>query len=293
VEHYPTTNRIPVNKYVLLFLYIFVIQIGLFGQQFANGFPALLNQQPFFNDTLIQKKGIHQITTSVMYKSPNEKIVFSAETAVFIFNKIGKVEKWEHTNRSGVLSSSQYYFSNKGYLATEHIISSNSNILKSYIYDENGMITAIQKADATTAKTIQEDKFSYDVFSKFQYKKYWLNNENLTYKYTLVDVDKEGRKKEERTRFIRGASRETTYYTYHNGWLVSYAHNIKETTRREVKYQLEYSKNGNLLTMNESIDGAQVTHYEYLYEGGLLIAILQKNINSQRIKITKFKYLFF
>jgi hypothetical protein len=161
------------------------------------------------------------------------------------------------------------------------------------VYNTEGLVTDIVLADAKTAKTISEEKFKYEVFTKYQYKKYWLNNEGLTYKYTVVDLNEKGRKEEERTRFIRGASRETIYYSYQNGWLSEYSYNLKETTRRETKYILDYAENGDLLTMNEYTDGAFVTRFEYLYEDGLLIAILQKNINSQQIKITKVKYTFY
>lgn len=281
------------TRNVIFTLTILMIQQSVFAQQFANDIPALLNQFPFFNSTMMKGKKVKQISTQVMYKSPNKKIIFSSESATFTFDFNGNVEKWSRTNKSGISSSTTYYFSKTGALATEHITSTNSSVLKSYQYNEQGLITEIQLADAKTAKTIQEDKFKYEFFTDYQYKKYWLNNEGLTYKYTLVDLDNKGRKKEERTRYIRGTSRETIYYTYTNNWLTLYSDNVKEHSRRETKYLLEYDQNGDLLIMNEYKDGALITHYEYLYEDGLLIAILQKNINSQRIKITKVKYLFY
>lgn len=268
-------------------------QFVVSAQQFAPDIPALLNQYPFFNSSVIKSKSIKKITTKVMYKSPNKKIVFSAEGAIFECSRNGNVTKWKRTNRSGIMSTTSYFLSKNGRLATEHFETSHTDELKSYVYNTEGFITEIIIADARTAKVIQEEKFKYEIFSELQYKKYWLNSEGLTYKYTVVDTDDEGRKEEERTRFIRGASRETIYYTYTNGWLTEYSYNMKTTTRRETKYVLEYAQNGDLLTMNESVDGAFVTRFEYLYEDGLLIAILQKNINSQQIKIIKVKYEFY
>ena len=61
-------------------------------------------------------------------------------------------------------------------------------------------------------------------------------------------------------------------------------------SRREVKFKMIYDSTGLLVEMNEYKDGAYIHHHELLYENGLLIAILEKNIRTQRIKIIKFKY---
>ena len=263
------------------------------GQQFANHLPALGSTYPFFNSQIIKEKKVKKLITTVMYKSPNRKLVHSAEYAIFTFSRNGDVEKWKRANRSGNSITTTYFLSKTGLLATEHIQSSKKDVFKSYVYNEMDLVTEIQLAEAKTAKVIQSDKYKYEFFTDFQYKKYWLNSEGLTFKYTVVDLDELGEIEEERTRFIRGASRETTYYSYDNGWLISYSHNVKEVTRRETKYELEYSQNGDLLVMNQSRDGALITRTEYLYENGVLIAILEKNIRSQEIKITKVKYEYF
>jgi hypothetical protein len=277
-----------------LFFILLISNLNLVnGQQFANHLPALGTTYPFFNAHLIKEKKIKKLITTVMYKSPNRKLVYSAEFAIYLFSRNGDVEKYTRANRSGNSINSNYFLSKNGLLATEHIQSAKKDIFKSYVYNEKNLVTEIQEAKAQTAKVIKTDKFKYEFFTEFQYKKYWLNSEGLTYKYTVVDLDDKGRVEEERTRFIRGASRETIYYTYENGWLTSYSYNVKEVTRRETKYILEYAENGDLLVMNESRDGALIARTEYLYEEGVLIAILEKNIASQQIKITKVKYEYF
>ncbi len=278
-------------------LFFFIFFIGnltpVNAQQFANNLPALGNTYPFFNAQIIKGKKVKKLITTVMHKSPNRKLVHSAEFAIFTFSKNGDVEKWVRANKSGNSTTTTYFISKNGLLATEHIQSTKKDVFRSYVYNDKDLVTEIQVAEAQTAKVLQSEKFKYEFFTEFQYKKYWLNSEELTYKYTVVDLDGSGRIEEERTRFIRGASRETSYYLYENGWLVSYSFNVKEVTRRETKYVLEYAENGDLLAMNQTRDGAFVFRTEYLYEEGLLIAILEKDINTQQIKITKVKYEYY
>jgi hypothetical protein len=261
-----------------------------YAQQLAPNTPGLITSYPFFNADFIKIKSIKKISTVVMYKSPNRKLRTSSEQAIFDFEPTGHVTKWQNTNRSGYTTTTSFYRAKNGLLATEHITNSKKSVLKSYVYDEHNHVTKIQLSDAHTAKTLLEERFSYEYFTSIQYKKYWLNDEGLTYKHTVVDLDNEGHIIEERTRYIRGASKETNYYKYQDGLLTTYSNNIKEQTRRETKYQMEYTKTGNFLVMEEFKDGARINRYEYLYEEGLLIAILRKNIKTQQIKITKIKY---
>jgi len=51
-----------------------------------------------------------------------------------------------------------------------------------------------------------------------------------------------------------------------------------------------YNTDDVLVEMNEYKDGAYIHHHEFLYENGLLVAVLEKHIRNQRIKIIKFMY---
>ena len=279
-------------KLGLLLAFLSMTMCGL-AQQFAANIPPLMGEYPFFNSSFIMERKLKSLSTSVMYKSPNKKLDHSTESEMFLFDKNGNTVTWTKNNRIGVEVSIDYFLNDDNLLATEHIKESNAAYLKSFAYNEKGLVTQILLANAHTAKTIIQENFKYEYFGELQYKKYWLNDELLTYKYTVVDLDELGRKEEERTRFIRGASRETNYYSYKHNLLISYSHNDKEFTRREVKYVINHNKRGVVLDMNKYVDGAFVTRFEYLYENGLLIAILQKNLRTQEIKITKIKCEFY
>lgn len=279
-------------KTVFLLVFLIIGNYGL-GQQFAAHLPPLMDKYPFFNQSVIKTKQIKTLTTSVMYKVPNRKLVYSGESQLFSFDENGNVSSLKQTTRSYVVHNTKYFLNKQNQLETVLIKYGMVSELKSFEYNQEGLLIKELLANSQTAETITEQEFKYEFFTKNQYKKYWLNDEGLTYKYTVVDLDELGRKDEERTRYIRGASRETNYYSYENNQLVSYSHNEKEFTRREVKYLINYSENGDVVDMNKYEDGAYVTRYEYLYEEGLLIAVLQKNIRSQEIRITKIKYTFY
>ena len=117
-----------------------------------------------------------------------------------------------------------------------------------------------------------------------------MNDEGLSYKYSIIKLDDQKRIIEERGRSIRGTSKHAIYYKFDGEKLMEYSSNIRETSRREKKYQMIYNEDGLLVEMNEYKDGAYIHHHEFLYENGMLIAILEKLIRNQRIKIIKFKY---
>jgi hypothetical protein len=261
-------------------------------QQYAKSLPAEAKEYPFFNNEFIKKKTIKSIRTKVMYKSPMQKIIFSAELMQFDFSRNGDVEQWKSVNRSGNERNIKYYLSKEGRLISEDIKTTKENVLKSYVYDSLGNVIEIQKVDQKQIKTFDPENFSYEYYSDTQYKKFWLNNEGLTFKYAIVNLAS-GVIMDKTTRYIRGAGKETIYYHYQSGTLISYAKNTKVNTRREIKFNLEYDEEDILQIMNEYHDGALVYRFEYLYEDGLVVAILRKEIKTHQIKITKYVYTFF
>lgn len=263
-----------------------------YGQQYAKTLPAEAKEYPFFNAEFVRARRIKSIQTKVMYKSPMQKILFSVEQMTYDFSRNGDVEQWKSMNRSGNERSIKYYISKDGLLISEHIKSSKQNILKSYVYDASGNVIEIQQMDQTQINQYDPERFSYEYYSETQYKKFWLNNEGLTYKYSIIN-ELDGLKVDETTRYVRGAGKESIYYQYDAGFLISYAKNTKVSTRREVKFDLEYDENNVLQIMNEYHDGALVYRFEYLYENDLVVAVLRKEIKSHQIKITKYQYTFF
>jgi len=283
------------QKVVVFFLSIVIclgLNVKLSAQQFANSLPAQAKTYPFFNSDFIKQKRIMTIQTEVMYKYPMQKISFSAEHMRYNFSRNGDVEQWISVNKSGNEKRVNYYLSKDGKLVSEHIRTSRRNILKSYVYDPHGNVIEIERIDESQKEKFDPEKFSYEYYSENQYKKFWLNSEGLTYKYTIVNLEA-GTIINETTRYIRGASKESVFYHYDSGRLISYARNSKVSTRREVKFELEYDASGVLQVMKEYHDGALIHRFEYLYENGLISVVLRKEIKSHQIMITKYAYTFY
>ncbi|UTW67658.1 hypothetical protein KFE94_05980 [bacterium SCSIO 12643] len=288
-------NTVKQREWVVFFLVVLMswgVDFNLNAQQYARSLPAQAKTYPFFNSDFIRQKRIKTIKTEVMYKYPMQKISFSAESMRYSFSGNGDVEQWISINRSGNEKRVNYYLSKDGKLVSEHIRTSKRNILKSYVYDSHGNVIEIERIDESQQEKFDPERFSYEYYSDTQYKKFWLNNEGLTFKYTIVNLE-DGIIVNETTRYIRGASKESVYYHYESGKLISYAKNSKLNTRREVKFELEYDESGMLQVMKEYHDGALVHRFEYLYEEGLVSVVLRKEIKSHQIQITKYSYTFY
>lgn len=288
-------NTVKQREWVVFFLIVLMswgVDFNLNAQQYARSLPAQAKTYPFFNSDFIRQKRIKTIKTEVMYKYPMQKISFSAESMRYSFSGNGDVEQWISINRSGNEKRVNYYLSKDGKLVSEHIRTSKRNILKSYVYDSHGNVIEIERIDESQQEKFDPERFSYEYYSDTQYKKFWLNNEGLTFKYTIVNLE-DGIIVNETTRYIRGASKESVYYHYESGKLISYAKNSKLNTRREVKFELEYDESGMLQVMKEYHDGALVYRFEYLYEEGLVSVMLRKEIKSHQIQITKYSYTFY
>ena len=267
--------------------------LNLLGQELHLNTPPVLEKHPFFNTEFIQRKSVKSIQTQVLYKVPNKKIRETTESVNYTFDKEGRVSKLVSVNSLAVKDSVSFVYNKQGQLIKEYQISCTRNEEKSFTYNPEGLLLKLELMDSETNELINKEEFKYESFVDNQYKRYYLNDENLTYKSEVVDLDDLGRITESRIRYIRGMNKEYTTYTYDADRLVIYSYNKKEITRREERYEMTYDENSVLQITKKFIDGALVHRYEYLYEEGIMIAILRKNMKNQEIQITKMKYSFY
>ena len=262
-------------------------------QQLNMGKAPVIDVYPFFNASFIKNKKVRFIETEVMLKIPNQKIRYSNRVQKFEFDRSGNVMVYQNISPSGVNSKTSYFLNKTGLLAIIHSEMPHKDALLSFFYDEKGRVVTKETANGKNPEALVEEKFTYEDFSATQFKKYYLNDENLTYKHEVVDLDSKGRVVESRARYIRGVNREYSKFGYAQKLLVSVSINVKNVTRREEKYVMSYDDNEVLQFMQFRIDGAPIYRYEYLYEDELIIAILRKDLKSEEIQITKLKYRFF
>ena len=258
----------------------------------SNNLP-ILEEYPFFNRGFIKSHSVQKIETEVLYKWPNQPIRKSFETKDFEFDQRGVTLKYRSCDKKGVCTSSTYFLNKDGFVATSQYLHGSKNELHAYYYDADGLLLKIEKNNTADASFIAREEFSYERYSEKQYKKFYLNDEGLTYKYEVVDLDGKQRVIDRRSRFIHGSQRSTLHVVYEDDLLVEYVSNVRDFTRREEKYAMQYDANDRLQVTELWVDAALVYRYEYLYENGLLEAILRKNLKTQEIQITKLRYTFF
>jgi hypothetical protein len=197
------------------------------------------------------------------------------------------------TSKFGRGNTQSYFLNKQGQLVTIHTKNANENKLKSFRYNTEGYVVEEVVSDAYTAKSIESRLYTYEYYSDYQFKRFYLNSENLTYKYEVVDLDDQGRVVDSRARFIRGVNREHEKFIYSKNQLIEYSYNTKDVTRREEKFVMVYDEDGLLQITKKFVDAAPIYRFEYLYEKGLLIAILRKDLHTQEIQITKYRYTFY
>ena len=268
------------------------VPLNILAQQLALGEPPIMAEYPFFNCRVMKNNGVQSIRTLVMYKFPNRKIQHANESQRFVFDKLGHVTHYEYVSLNGMKVKETYYLDKHGMLSSKQIVGRGKNQMISFQYNERNLMVKKEVSNIENGNVEQTENFSYEVFSENQFKRFYLNDEDLTYKYEVVDLNDQGKKIESRSRFIHGVHRESKEWEYTNDLLVMYAKNTREVTRREEKYTMEYDAKGILQITNFLVDMAPVYRYEYLYENGLIIAILRKDLKTQEIKITKLQYTF-
>lgn len=269
-----------------------IITVGNAQQLDLHSAP-MLQEYPFFNSSFIYQMNVKKIQTEVMYKMPNRTLRKTQQRQVFEFDALGNVAKYRTYASSGSCKTKSYFLNKKGQLSTHHLRFENRNELESFQYNSDGFLEKREVSDAHDASVLTQEKFTYEKFSDTQFKRFYLNDEGLTYKYEVVDLDALKRVVSTRARFIHGVHRSSSDYVYVGDLLMSFASNTREITRREEKYTMEYDTQGVLQVCNFWIDAALIYRYEYLYEDGLLVAVLRKELKTQEIQITKLNYVFY
>lgn len=269
-----------------------IITVGNAQQLDLHSAP-MLREYPFFNSDFIHQMNVKKIHTEVMYKMPNRTLRKTQQRQVFDFDALGNVAKYWTYGSSGSCKSKSYFLNKKGQLSTNHLRFENRNELESFQYNADGFLEKREVSDVRDATVLTQEEFTYEKFSDMQFKRFYLNDKGLTYKYEVVDLDVLQRVVSTRARFIHGVHRSSSDYVYEGDLLMSLASNTREITRREEKYTMEYDTQGVLQVCNFWIDAALIYRYEYLYEDGLLVAVLRKELKTQEIQITKLNYVFY
>ncbi len=278
------------NKHRILLFFILIVHLPGISQVPISNTPEDLKKFPYLNSEYIKQNKIKSVYTEVLFKVPSKPIEHSLERDSFTFNSNGLISTYQKINTLGDTSNSKYSFDIQGEIDEIYFKNRSREIRIKYFFDKKTNLVEIKETDVRTGVVIEQQNFKYVYETYNQYKKYWINNEGLTFRYAIISLDDQNRIIKEEGRYIRGTNKHAKQYIYTNQLLTEYISNTRESTRKEEKYKLIYDENATLLEMDEYQDGAHLSHTEYLYENQLLEAILEKNMHTKQIKITKVKY---
>lgn len=239
---------------------------------------------PFFNETYIVKNSIRKIGTTVMFKYPMKTLIGSVKKQEFTFQRNGMPYSYAITSAEGHTKKSRYMYAPNTQLESE--ISLNHTTY--YSYDKNGFLVKERIVGEDGNQNVQQ--YRMERVSDQQTKKYWLNNEQLTYKYAIQNTNQNGQLVSSSTRYIRGAYRTNETWQWKQGWLLTYVKQTREFTSETKRYSITYSTEFEVQKMEVFTNDVHSHTWEYLYEDGLLTAILIKDLKTQCITITKIDY---
>lgn len=240
---------------------------------------------PFFNAEYIRTHSIQKISTSVMFKYPQKTLIGSVKKQVWEFNATGSPKCYAVTSAAGYTVKTRFAYNDSNQLVSK--VSSKQTTM--YTYNKMGAIME-EKVVEGANNSVGFQRYRYEILTDSQTKKYWLNNEQLTYKYQIQNRNKAGQLTDATTRFIRGVNRTIESWQWNGEWLTQYEKSEREFTTESFKYVMVYTSGQIVEKMEVYKDGTHFQTWEYLYEDGLLIAILTKDLDNQCITITKLVY---
>ncbi len=270
----------------------------LWPQQFFTDELPLLSSPPYFVPGFILQHNVKEITASIAYKDDNRPIVFTPFGWKMRFSKNGYVREYvrtfEEAGRESELSH-LYFFDSFGKLQTIFITyPDHTRKTRRIYYDSHGNI--IKKTlESVNGKTVYEkEEFKYEYYTSRQFKQFALNDEGLTYKYTIVNLDSAGRVASKTSRYIRGGYKtESFIWRNEKGRVTEFYEERREPDLESTRIVLTYDAEGRLLSEDRFANGKKTLHTEILYnDKGLPVDLLQRDENTGRITIIRLTYTY-
>lgn len=278
----------PTLKLWVLF-FITSLTSPVFAQQLDSGQLPLLQDWPIFNSDFIKSHNIRQIEVTYSYKDNLKPIVFTSKKELFHFEASGRLAKWEvwaDSNRVRDKEVWSYYFDDDNRLKARHYRYRGKLEVERYRYNDSGLIDEIRHLKSKS----YIENFKYEYYHSRQYRQFALNDEDRTYRSTVVNLDENGRIQSETSRLVRGYDKTELLYWYDdNGQLIEKQEHIRGHVRSDERYVAVY-ENDTLQSHDYYENGDLVWHMEFLYENGHIQHILRRHGETGRIEIMELTY---
>jgi hypothetical protein len=214
-------------------------------------------------------------------------LIGSVKKQEFSFGKEGKPTCYAQTSAAGYTVKNRFTYTDEGMVLSI----TNAKESEVFTYDGSGFVTQKRTVNALSGEA-QTEQFRKEQVNETQQKKYWLNTEQLTYKYCVTNYNAQGQPIDATTRFVRGAHRTNETWDWRQNWLSEYTIQTREFASESHRYVMHYNAQFEVLKMEVYTNGSASHVWEYLYEEGLLTAILAKDLSNNCITITKLHYQF-
>jgi len=268
---------------------------------------------PEFNPTFIKKNKIKSISAALVVKPDDRPIVDKGLSQYYQFNYSNGLLTYSYFNineGNNLFDTipTYFYYDAKNNLKLKRTNEGNFYDSWYFIYDSLGRKikqTNIKEsnvsADPSVFKLGQQtvlsiDSCSFRQLTKTQIKKYYFNDEKKSYKESIENYDKNGKKINEQESFLFSWVRiETTCKYDSSGRVSEYGYNSNASGNLIQITNFHYDKNGNVDDVKKYNNTIETHEIAYLYTDSthLLNAMIDRNFIEKNIVIVKYSYNYF
>lgn len=297
------------NKMRGLIIFCFLLPLAGLGQIIDNRKGNVFEEENYFNQEFLWTNKIKAIKGTVSIKRPQRTIDQRPDMFVYRFNEVGLLNQLDKISSVLHLVDSltiEYKRNDLGEVELRTEKGNHGVYIKKFFYDKDGNLERqdYSKAEnlSTTAKeiqtgqgiTINSETFKYVVLNDTVLRKSCFNNYGLLYAHIITTKNKLGYLLSEKEEMVMSnRSKLKTYHYNDKGWLqeIKWSDENGSIQRRHVFY---YDPLGNLLKLEKLRGNELEQEIEVLYTETMLIeAILDQDMSTKAITITKFAYEFY
>ncbi len=269
----------------------------------------VFEDENYFNQEFLWQNKVKAIHGSVSIKRPQRPIDPRPDMFIYRFNEVGLLTQLDKVSSVLHLVDSMTIEYKRNDLGEVEIRTEKGNrgfFTKKFIYDKEGRIerldfgksenvsTNAKELQAGSSIAINSETFKYLSQSDSVVRKSCYNNYGLLYSHIITTRNSLGYLLSEREELVMSNRNRTKKYFYNDkGWLekIEWTEGNNDVSARHLFF---YDPFGNLLKLEKYKASTLEQEIEVLYTDKMLIeAILDQDLYTKAITITKFSYEFY
>jgi hypothetical protein len=256
-----------------------------------------MQEEPFFNPTFISEHHIREISGQVSVKLSGHPVAVTNEITVYRFDQRGNLTAHLEVNR--LMRDTvrvQYIYNKANELVMKKVHDRGKVQHYHYAYNDHGdMIWMKMNQPGSMFEGNDEVKFNYTYFDSQHAKIEVINSENRLSRTETRNYNASGQPVELSSKQAIGSARTHQGFVYTtSGQLEKMIHKISTASgTRTYTYHYEWEENG-APSKEQIFFGAEaMVRKEFIYQNGLLNALLIKDEHTERIRIIEYSYTMF